>query len=115
MLFSLSFPLFPGGMAYGPCGDEFKQAFSCFHYSTAEEKGMDCIPQFRAMQECFQKHPEEYGKYADDDDEEEEREEEKGEDGSMKSKGSSEVDSSSSSDDSGSPSTSTVLSSPSTE
>ena len=99
-------------MAYGPCGDEFKQAFSCFHYSTAEEKGMDCIPQFRAMQECFQKHPEEYGKYADDVDEEEE---EKGEDGSMKSKGSSEVDSSSSSDDSGSPSTSTVLSSPSTE
>ena len=21
-----------GGMAYGPCGQEFKDAFSCFHY-----------------------------------------------------------------------------------
>ena len=21
-----------GGMAYGPCGQEFKEAFSCFHY-----------------------------------------------------------------------------------
>ena len=53
-------------MPFGPCGEEFKEAFSCFHYSTAEEKGMDCIPQFRGMQECFQNHPEEYGKYADD-------------------------------------------------
>lgn len=36
--------------------------------SEAEEKGSDCIPQFRGMQECFEKHPEEYGKYADSDD-----------------------------------------------
>lgn len=64
-----------GGMAYGPCGQEFKDAFSCFHYSTEEEKGSDCIPQFRAMQECFQKHPEVYGKYEDDDEKEEEEEE----------------------------------------
>ena len=42
--------------------------------SEAEEKGSDCIPQFRAMQECFEKYPEEYGKYADSDDDSEETE-----------------------------------------
>lgn len=61
------------GMAYGPCGQQFKAAFSCFHYSEAEPKGSDCIPQFRDMQECFVKYPEVYGKddeEAYDDDEE---------------------------------------------
>jgi len=61
------------GMAYGPCGQQFKAAFSCFHYSEAEPKGSDCIPQFREMQECFVKYPEIYGKddeEAYDDDEE---------------------------------------------
>lgn len=28
-----------GGMATGPCGVEFREAFSCFHYSGAEPKG----------------------------------------------------------------------------
>lgn len=28
-----------GGMATGPCGVEFRNAFSCFHYSEAEPKG----------------------------------------------------------------------------
>ena len=28
-----------GGMATGPCGLEFRNAFSCFHYSTVEPKG----------------------------------------------------------------------------
>ena len=36
-----------GGMAHGPCGDEFKVAFSCFVYSKAEVKGMDCIENFK--------------------------------------------------------------------
>lgn len=61
------------GMAYGPCGQEFKAAFSCFHYSEEDPKGSDCIPQFRGMQECFVKYPEIYGKDDDvslDDDEE---------------------------------------------
>ena len=49
-----------GGMAQGPCGEEFKAAFSCFHYSKEETKGSDCIPQFRAMQDCFHKYPELY-------------------------------------------------------
>lgn len=29
-----------GGMATGPCGIEFRNAFSCFHYSKEEPKGM---------------------------------------------------------------------------
>lgn len=47
-------------MASGPCGTEFKDAFSCFHYSKEEVKGSDCLEQFRAMQECMQHYPELY-------------------------------------------------------
>lgn len=36
-----------GGMAHGPCGEQFKAAFSCFVYSTEEPKGMDCIDKFQ--------------------------------------------------------------------
>lgn len=36
-----------GGMAYGPCGEEFRAAFSCFVYSKEEPKGMDCIDKFK--------------------------------------------------------------------
>ncbi|XP_058932686.1 mitochondrial intermembrane space import and assembly protein 40 [Kogia breviceps] len=49
-----------GGMASGPCGEQFKAAFSCFHYSKEDVKGSDCIDQFRAMQECMQKYPDLY-------------------------------------------------------
>jgi hypothetical protein len=49
-----------GGMADGPCGEEFKEAFSCFVYSKEEPKGIDCIEKFQAMQACFRKHPEVY-------------------------------------------------------
>ncbi|KAM7402046.1 hypothetical protein PAMP_017317 [Pampus punctatissimus] len=49
-----------GGMASGPCGTEFKDAFSCFHYSKEEVKGSECMEQFRAMQECMQRYPELY-------------------------------------------------------
>ncbi|KAH6989137.1 hypothetical protein BKA56DRAFT_629043 [Ilyonectria sp. MPI-CAGE-AT-0026] len=58
-----------GGMADGPCGEEFKTAFSCFVYSEQEPKGMDCIDKFQGMQECFKKYPEIYGaELADDED-----------------------------------------------
>lgn len=58
-----------GGMAHGPCGEEFKTAFSCFVYSTEEPKGMDCIEKFQGMQECFKQYPEIYGaELADDED-----------------------------------------------
>ncbi|KAG5365914.1 Mitochondrial intermembrane space import and assembly protein 40 [Yarrowia sp. B02] len=60
-----------GGMANGPCGEEFKEAFSCFVYSKAEPKGMDCIEKFSGMQDCFRKHPEIYADQLRDDEEEE--------------------------------------------
>ena len=36
---------------------EFRDAFSCFHYSTSEPKGSDCIDNFRKMQECMMAYP----------------------------------------------------------
>jgi intermembrane space import and assembly protein 40 len=74
-----------GGMAHGPCGEEFKAAFSCFVYSKEEPKGMECIDKFkyesivtkwklyqslttfRGMQDCFRQHPEMYGSELEDD------------------------------------------------
>ncbi|XPT01161.1 Oxidoreductase [Ascochyta lentis] len=56
-----------GGMATGPCGDEFKAAFSCFVYSKEEPKGMDCIDKFKDMQNCFRQYPEIYGSEIDSD------------------------------------------------
>merc|ERR1711864_68218 len=47
-----------GGMAVGPCGVEFREAFSCFHYSESEPKGTDCIEKFGEMQKCMQGYPE---------------------------------------------------------
>ncbi|QSL65529.1 hypothetical protein MERGE_002842 [Pneumocystis wakefieldiae] len=47
-------------VAHGPCGEDFKDAFSCFVYSKEEPKGMECIKKFQAMQECFKKYPEIY-------------------------------------------------------
>ena len=35
--------------------------------SEEEEKGSDCIPQFKKMQECFQQYPELYKDYDEDD------------------------------------------------
>lgn len=49
-----------GGMAHGPCGPQFREAFSCFVYSEQEPKGMDCIEKFQGMRDCFQEHPEVY-------------------------------------------------------
>ncbi|KAF7554601.1 hypothetical protein G7Z17_g2806 [Cylindrodendrum hubeiense] len=58
-----------GGMADGPCGEDFKTAFSCFVFSEEDPKGMDCIDKFQGMQECFKKYPEIYGaELADDED-----------------------------------------------
>lgn len=54
-------------MASGPCGEQFKEAFSCFHYSKEEVKGADCVENFRSMQECMQKYPELYPQEDDND------------------------------------------------
>ncbi|KAI9668954.1 MAG: Oxidoreductase [Caeruleum heppii] len=58
-----------GGMAHGPCGEEFRAAFSCFVYSKEEPKGMDCIDRFKGMQDCFRQHPDVYGSELDEDEE----------------------------------------------
>ncbi|XP_052028872.1 mitochondrial intermembrane space import and assembly protein 40-like [Apodemus sylvaticus] len=58
-----------GQLVSGPCGEQFKSAFFCFHYSTENIKGSDCIDQFRAMQECMQKYQ---NHYLQDENEEEE-------------------------------------------
>ena len=50
-----------GGMAHGPCGLQFREAFSCFVFSEADPKGIDCVEKFKAMQECFREHPDVYG------------------------------------------------------
>ncbi|XP_076756294.1 mitochondrial intermembrane space import and assembly protein 40-B [Xylocopa sonorina] len=51
-----------GGMATGPCGVEFREAFSCFHYSTVEPKGSECYDAFKTMQTCMVQYPALYGK-----------------------------------------------------
>jgi intermembrane space import and assembly protein 40 len=51
-------------MAHGPCGEQFKAAFSCFVYSTEEPKGMDCIDKFKYVQSAtaeFRQNGEGYG------------------------------------------------------
>ncbi|CUM47030.1 Mitochondrial intermembrane space import and assembly protein 40 [Debaryomyces fabryi] len=60
-----------GGMAHGPCGEEFKEAFSCFIYSEAEPKGIECIKKFENMRNCFREHPEHYKEELYDDEEQE--------------------------------------------
>merc|ERR1711939_779222 len=58
-----------GGMAHGPCGPQFREAFSCFVFSQEEPKGMDCIEKFQGMRDCFQEHPEVYKDELMDDEE----------------------------------------------
>ena len=50
-----------GGMATGPCGLEFREALSCFHFSTAEPKASDCYDAFKTMQSCMSEYPALYG------------------------------------------------------
>jgi len=62
-----------GGMAYGPCGMQFREAFSCFVYSKEDPQGIDCVEKFKAMQDCFRENPDVYGEeIMNDDDEDEE-------------------------------------------
>ena len=54
-------------MATGPCGVEFRDAFSCFHYSEADPKGSDCYDAFKTMQDCMQQYPKVYNQSIGDD------------------------------------------------
>ena len=51
-----------GGTASGPCGYEFREAFTCFHYSNSETKGSECIDKFKALNECMAEFPTLYSK-----------------------------------------------------
>lgn len=56
-----------GGMATGPCGVDFREAFSCFHYSEAQPKGSDCYDAFKTMQDCMANYPGVYKQNLQDD------------------------------------------------
>ncbi|KAG8708679.1 Oxidoreductase [Ceratobasidium sp. 395] len=73
-----------GGMAHGPCGPQFREAFSCFVYSNEEPKGVDCVEKFKAMQDCFRAHPDVYGEEIDDEDEDEDMDKNEAAEGSEK-------------------------------
>lgn len=47
-------------MASGPCGVQFREAFSCFHYSEMQPKGSECYDAFKTMQECMSEYPDLY-------------------------------------------------------
>ncbi|XP_054719934.1 mitochondrial intermembrane space import and assembly protein 40-B-like [Uloborus diversus] len=51
-----------GSMVVGPCSVEFRDSISCFHNSTAEPKGSDCLEQFRDMNDCMSRYPNLYKK-----------------------------------------------------
>ncbi|XP_011504678.1 PREDICTED: mitochondrial intermembrane space import and assembly protein 40 [Ceratosolen solmsi marchali] len=46
-----------GGMATGPCGLEFREAFTCFQKSSNDPKGSDCYEIFKTMQQCMSEYP----------------------------------------------------------
>jgi hypothetical protein len=50
----------------GPCGTTFVGAFSCYIRSSHEEKGMDCLEEFKSFQECLHKNPDHVEKIMDD-------------------------------------------------
>ena len=52
----------------------FREAFSCFHYSTADPKGSECVEKFAEMQKCMQQYPELFEKTEEPKMEEEEEE-----------------------------------------
>ncbi|XP_055642914.1 mitochondrial intermembrane space import and assembly protein 40-B [Toxorhynchites rutilus septentrionalis] len=60
-----------GGMATGPCGVEFREAFSCFHFSEAQPKGSDCYDAFKIMQDCMANYPGVYKQTQPEDDDDE--------------------------------------------
>ena len=64
-----------GDIVNGPCGEQFKAFFSCYHYSEAEPKGTDCMAQLKEMTDCLEEHPEIYDKYLRDNDKDKEKDE----------------------------------------
>ena len=46
-----------GSTASGPCGFEFRDAFSCFHYSKSDTKGAECAAKFATLNNCMAEFP----------------------------------------------------------
>lgn len=46
-----------GTAPIGPCSQQFRAAFKCFHYSESEMKGSDCLAEFERLQNCMKKYP----------------------------------------------------------
>ena len=49
-----------GGIASGPCSVQFREAFSCFHFSLSEVKGIECMQEFERLQGCMKNYPKLY-------------------------------------------------------
>lgn len=47
-----------GGLPFSKCGKQFRDAFSCFYYSSPDQKGTECVDYFDSLYKCFQQHPE---------------------------------------------------------
>lgn len=59
-----------GGLAYGPCGFEFREFFSCLHKNQEDEESMkahECFPKFALMKDCMSQFPKLYPPTEDDD------------------------------------------------
>ncbi|CAL1289809.1 unnamed protein product [Larinioides sclopetarius] len=46
-----------GDAAIGPCSVEFRASLGCFHRSTADPKGSDCLQEFRDVNDCMERYP----------------------------------------------------------
>lgn len=55
------------GMTTGPCGETFKDAFSCFVHSEEEQKGADCVQYFQALHDCLEENSSYYAKDDEED------------------------------------------------
>jgi len=52
-------------MMDGTCGRQYLMAMSCYINSTETEKGIECLKQFRKMNKCMRKNPQEYAEFMD--------------------------------------------------
>ncbi|ESP01293.1 hypothetical protein LOTGIDRAFT_99768, partial [Lottia gigantea] len=51
-----------GGFQNGPCGQTFRDSFTCFIQSKVEPKGSDCYEQMREWSQCMKDNAEYYDK-----------------------------------------------------
>ncbi len=62
-----------GGRPSGPCGYEFKEAFTCWHNESRQEEPNfpNCVEQFYKLQKCEAQYPDVYGVMTPEEEEEE--------------------------------------------